>query len=165
MYYINYWLPWKARFVREVHDNQSLGKDEKYEYLLSALEQSSSAYSLVFSFAAGVNNYDSAWKALLKRYDNPDTLKHFHLKAIMDLSAVMCDGKQIRDNDIFYASASSGAADVAVSEEKTMKEYVQEIIKHFLKKHDNNVVKVAEKLDIGKSTIYKMNQNKEIVLN
>ena len=75
----------------------------------------------------------------------------------------MCDGKQIEPADIYFASSSSN--DLSVSEEKTMKEYTSDIITHFLKKYDNNVIKVADKLDIGKSTIYKMIQTKEITLN
>ena len=47
-------------------------------------------------------------------------------------------------------------------EEKTLREYNCDIIKFFLDKYDNNVLVVANKLDIGKSTIYKMIQEKEI---
>ena len=35
------------------------------------------------------------------------------------------------------------------------------ISKTYLKKYDNNVIKVAEKLDIGKSTIYNMLKKKK----
>ena len=45
-----------------------------------------------------------------------------------------------------------------------MREYNCDIIKHFLKKYNNNVVLVANKLEIGKSTIYKMIKQKEIIL-
>ena len=34
----------------------------------------------------------------------------------------------------------------------------------FLKKYDDDVIAVADKLDIGKSTIYKMIQQKEILV-
>ena len=40
-------------------------------------------------------------------------------------------------------------------EELTLKEYNFKIINHLLEKYDNNVLKVAKKLDIGKSTIYR----------
>lgn len=40
--------------------------------------------------------------------------------------------------------------------EKTLQEYTHDIIELFLKKYNNNVLLVAEKLDIGKSTIYNM---------
>ena len=52
----------------------------------------------------------------------------------------MSDGKQVSGEDICFASASS--AEIGMNEEKTMKEYTIDIIKHFLKKYDNNVVKV-----------------------
>jgi two-component system, NtrC family, response regulator AtoC len=47
-------------------------------------------------------------------------------------------------------------------EETTLKEYTNRIIKHFLQKYDNNVLLVAEKLDIGKSTIYRMIKEEEL---
>jgi transcriptional regulator with PAS, ATPase and Fis domain len=43
-----------------------------------------------------------------------------------------------------------------------MKEYNVFIIEHYLKKYDRNVLRVAQKLDIGKSTIYKMIQKNEL---
>ena len=38
----------------------------------------------------------------------------------------------------------------------TLKEYDLKIIKNYLKKYDNNIKLVAEKLDIGLSTIYRL---------
>ncbi len=99
-------------------------------------------------------------KEKLMKYSFPGNVRE--LKAIIDLSAVMGDGQNINADDIFFASASG---DLLSASEKTMKEYTADIIKHFLKKYDNNVVKVADKLDIGKSTIYKMIQNNELTLN
>ncbi len=46
--------------------------------------------------------------------------------------------------------------------EKTIEEYTQEIIKHFLIKYNQNVRLVANKLGVGKSTIYRMLQKKEL---
>jgi two-component system, NtrC family, response regulator AtoC len=76
----------------------------------------------------------------------------------------MCDGHQIKEEDIFFTTLSA-SNEISVDDEKTMKEYIANIITHFLKKYDKDVIKVAEKLDIGKSTIYKMIQNKEISIN
>ena len=98
-------------------------------------------------------------KDKLMKYRFPGNVRE--LKAIIDLSAVMFDGSSIREDDLHFASASG---DLSVSEEKTMKQYTIDIIAHFLKKYDNNVIKVAKKLDIGKSTIYKMIQNDELTL-
>ena len=99
-------------------------------------------------------------KEKLMKYAFPGNVRE--LKALMDLAAVMCDGQQVKAEDIYFATASS--TEVGVGGDKTMKEYTIDIIKHFLKKYDNNVVKVADKLDIGKSTIYKMIQAREIVI-
>jgi two-component system response regulator AtoC len=100
-------------------------------------------------------------KEKLMKYAYPGNVRE--LKAVIDLSAVMCDGQQIKGDDIYFATLSPDK--LSVAEEKTMKEYTTDIIKHFLKKYDKDVIKVADKLGIGKSTIYKMIQDKEIVMN
>ena len=43
-----------------------------------------------------------------------------------------------------------------LSAEMSLKEYSQKILRHFLDKYDQNVLLVADKLQIGKSTIYRM---------
>jgi DNA-binding NtrC family response regulator len=97
-------------------------------------------------------------KEKLSAYGYPGNVRE--LKAMMDLAAVMSDGKEVTADDITFASARS--SDMLLSQERTLREYTVEIIKAFLKKYDNNVVRVAQKLDVGKSTIYKMIQDKEI---
>jgi two-component system response regulator AtoC len=47
--------------------------------------------------------------------------------------------------------------------EKTLKQYEIDIIQHYLDKYDRDVLLVAKKLDIGKSTIYRMIQAGEVV--
>ncbi len=99
-------------------------------------------------------------KEKLMKYNFPGNVRE--LKAMMDLAAVMSDGIEIKEDDITYASASGD--DFFMSEEKTLKEYTNQVIQHFLRKYDNNVVQVADKLEVGKSTIYKMIQQKEITV-
>ncbi len=41
----------------------------------------------------------------------------------------------------------------------TVEQYKKIIVTHFLEKYNDDIDKVAEKLDIGKSTIYKMLKN------
>jgi DNA-binding NtrC family response regulator len=82
------------------------------------------------------------------------------LKAVMDLAAVMCDGKEMHADDIMFNAAKGN--DFFIAEEKTLKDYENFIVEHFMKKYDNDIPKVAEKLDIGKSTIYKMIQKGDI---
>ncbi len=94
----------------------------------------------------------------LMRYNYPGNVRE--LKAIIELAVVMSDGKEITADDISY---NSGKADEAFTvEEKTLRQYTCDIIKYYLKKYDEDVLAVASKLDIGKSTIYKMIQTKEI---
>jgi DNA-binding NtrC family response regulator len=84
------------------------------------------------------------------------------LKAIIDLAAVMCNGKEMQPNDIIFNAAKGN--DYFISEEKTLRDYTNFIVEHFMKKYDNDIPKVAEKLDIGKSTIYKMIQKGDVII-
>lgn len=96
-------------------------------------------------------------KEKLMKYNFPGNIRE--LKAMMDLACVMSDGKTITADDIKFSSTKG--KNFAVNEEKTMDEYYVDIVQSFLNKYDSNVLKVAAKLDIGKSTIYKLiNQGK-----
>ena len=99
-------------------------------------------------------------KDKLMQYHFPGNIRE--LKAMMDLACVMCNDNEIRAEDISYTSTR--ADEVYSMQQKTLRQYTCDIIKHFLKKYDDDVLMVAEKLDIGKSTIYKMIQQKEIVV-
>lgn len=83
------------------------------------------------------------------------------LKAIVELAAVMCSDNIIREEDIQFNSISH--EDELLRKEMTLKEYTFEIVKTFLKKYDNNVIKVAKKLDVGKSTIYRYIKEMETI--
>jgi len=96
----------------------------------------------------------------LLRYSFPGNIRE--LKSVMQLAAVMCDGNEIRQDDVLLASEAETVT--MHGEEKTLRDYTIQVIKSYLKKYDNNVVLVAEKLDVGKSTIYKMIQNNELSL-
>jgi DNA-binding NtrC family response regulator len=84
------------------------------------------------------------------------------LKAIIELAAVMCEAGEIKADDITYASVKRD--DVFITEQKTLRQHTCDIIKYYLKQNDNDVVVTAQKLDIGKSTIYKMIKAGEIEL-
>lgn len=99
-------------------------------------------------------------KEKLLKYNYPGNVRE--LKSIIDLSCVMCDGATIVDEDITFTNIKGDGEFTSI--EKTMREYTSDIISFFLKKHNNNVVEVAKRLDIGKSSIYNMIKNKEITL-
>ena len=93
---------------------------------------------------------NAAQQKLLK-YHFPGNVRE--LKSIIELAAVMAEGEQIEEEDLNYNSINR--EENFVLEELTLKEYVFKIIRHFLNKYDDNVLQVAKKLDIGKSTIYR----------
>jgi DNA-binding NtrC family response regulator len=97
-------------------------------------------------------------KNKLQRYNYPGNVRE--LKSIIDLACVMCNNNEITDEDIRF-NKIKGNEDFT-SEEKTLKEYTHDIIKFFLKKHNQDVLEVAKRLDIGKSTIYNLIQKKEL---
>jgi transcriptional regulator with PAS, ATPase and Fis domain len=94
----------------------------------------------------------------LMKYNYPGNVRE--LKAIIDLAAVMCNGKEMMDDDIMFNAVKGN--DYFITEEKTLRDYDNFIVEHYMKKYDNDIPKVAEKLDIGKSTIYKMIQKGDI---
>jgi DNA-binding NtrC family response regulator len=75
------------------------------------------------------------------------------LKSIIELSAVMTDDTQIKASDITFTTAKS--IESFLNQEMKMEEYMYRIIRHYLNKYDNDVLEVARKLDIGKSSIYR----------
>lgn len=96
----------------------------------------------------------------LLRYNYPGNVRE--LKAIIDLAAVLCDGKEIKATDIMFNTV--GVSNNFIAQEKSLRAYTCDIIGYYLKKYNADVLLVAEKLDIGKSTIYKMIQQNEIQL-
>ena len=99
-------------------------------------------------------------KEKLMGYHFPGNIRE--LKSMLELACVMCNENEIMEGDITFNSTKN--EDFFSMEQKTLRQYTCDIIKYYLKKYDDDVMMVADKLDIGKSTIYKMLQQKEIVL-
>ena len=84
------------------------------------------------------------------------------LKAVVELGVVLCDDAVITDENLnFHTSDDIGSF---MNEELSLREYTNRIIKYYLNRYDNNVVRVADILDIGKSTIYRLIRNEEIII-
>ena len=94
----------------------------------------------------------------LMNYPFPGNVRE--LKAIVELAAVLTNSDIIDENDISFNTTNT-ITDFLL-EENTLKVYINKIIKHYLQKYDNNILMVAKKLDIGKSTIYRMIKHDEI---
>lgn len=90
-------------------------------------------------------------KEKLLAYPYPGNVRE--LKSIIELAAVMGSGDEIRPEDISFKAIKNDES--MMYEELTLKDYESKIINHFMDKYSNNVLKVAEVLNIGKSTIYR----------
>jgi DNA-binding NtrC family response regulator len=87
----------------------------------------------------------------LMQYPFPGNIRE--LKSVIELSAVMATDNEIRPPDISFNSTTR--LESFLYQEMTMQDYMYRIIRHFLNKYDNNVLEVAKKLDIGKSSLYR----------
>lgn len=87
----------------------------------------------------------------LLSYPYPGNVRE--LRSIMELAAVMANGNIVEPEDIKFNSVSKETN--FLFEEMSLRDYTFKIIRYYLEKYDNNVLKVAQKLDIGKSTIYR----------
>ncbi len=94
----------------------------------------------------------------LKTYHFPGNVRE--LKSLMELASVMADDEIIEADDINLEN--NGNSGNLLYKETSLKEYEIQIIQHFLKKYDQDVLAVAKKLDIGKSTIYRMIKSGEV---
>ena len=109
---------------------------------------------------------DNKMKAISLSKEAKDTLIRYpfqgnirELKSVMDLACVMSDGREILSDNLTFNSINT--TDFFLSHEKTLKEYTAEIIAHYLKKNNNDVLKTAKMLAIGKSTIYNFVKSSE----
>lgn len=87
----------------------------------------------------------------LLQYSFPGNVRE--LKSVMELSAVMADEQEILPEHINFNSVIG--EDALLLKEMTLQEYTYRIIRSYLNKYDNNVLEVARRLDIGKSSIYR----------
>jgi two-component system, NtrC family, response regulator AtoC len=94
----------------------------------------------------------------LLSYSYPGNVRE--LRALIELALVMADEDVIQESDISLHGGDS--IENLLSQELTLKDYTTRIIQHFLNKYNGNIIQTAKKLDIGKSTIYKMVQEREL---
>lgn len=97
-------------------------------------------------------------KQKLLNYSFPGNVRE--LKAVIDLSVVMCENNEVKADDITFNSTIR--EEFFLSQTKTLRQHTCDIVKYYLEKNENDVVATAKILDIGKSTIYKMIQDGEL---
>jgi two-component system response regulator AtoC len=94
----------------------------------------------------------------LLQYPFPGNVRE--LKSVVELAVVMADEEAILGEHITL-NTSASIADL-LNREMTLKEFEIQILQHYLDKYDKDVLLVAKKLDVGKSTLYRMIQNGEL---
>ena len=94
-----------------------------------------------------------------KLLDHPFPGNVRELRSVLQLAMTISDTDKITDADIRFNSEE--LLEDQFTEGITLRQYDIRIVKHYLKKHNNNVRKVAGILDIGTATIYRMLKEEE----
>ncbi|MDF2447808.1 MAG: regulator [Bacteroidota bacterium] len=88
----------------------------------------------------------------LMSYQFPGNVRE--LKSLIELAVVMSNSNEISAENLNLSP--SDEVSETLTTEMTMKEYELKIIKNYLLKYDGNMKLVAQKLDIGLSTLYRI---------
>jgi len=93
----------------------------------------------------------------LLAYSFPGNIRE--LKSVIELAITLSDQEEINAENIILGNEA--LLSEHVYNEMSLREYNIKIVKKYLEKYDNNVKMVAEKLDIGVATIYRMLKEEE----
>lgn len=88
----------------------------------------------------------------LIQYAYPGNVRE--LKAVVELACVMATDGTIRPENFTFTSLVK--REDFLQGEKTLDEYNLEIVTHYMNKYEQNIRVVAEKLGIGRTTVYRM---------
>lgn len=102
---------------------------------------------------------DGARQKLL-HYAFPGNVRE--LKAVVELAAVLAENDQIQPQDLPLRHPQAGSSDTATVGNESLRTQMATIVQRYLDAHNGNILQVAAKLQIGKSTIYRMVQNNEV---
>jgi DNA-binding NtrC family response regulator len=102
-------------------------------------------------------------KKLLLQYPFPGNIRE--LKAVVELAAVLTEGDVIYPQSLSLrrqqtVPSSYGTEDTP--QDESLRAQTANIVQRYLDAHKGNILQVAAKLQIGKSTIYRMVQNNEV---
>jgi len=89
----------------------------------------------------------------LLTYSFPGNIRE--LKSVIELAVTLADQNEISAEHIVLGRGQDLLDDL-FSKELSLREYDIRIVRKFLEKYDNNIKLVAEKLDLGVATIYRM---------
>jgi DNA-binding NtrC family response regulator len=91
----------------------------------------------------------------LLTYEFPGNIRE--LKSMIELAIVMSNTITIEEDDIsIHPTLNNSNGGVIMNEEMTLDDYNRLILQQYLEKYDNNISIVASKLNIGRSTVYRI---------
>jgi DNA-binding NtrC family response regulator len=96
---------------------------------------------------------------ILMAYSFPGNIRE--LKSITELACVMTDEEEITEEHL-QVNLTPIRNMQYTNGNHTLREYVTQLIQQYLEQYDYDVLKVAGKLDVGKSTIYRMINSHEL---
>jgi DNA-binding NtrC family response regulator len=98
-------------------------------------------------------------KHKLMSYSFPGNIRE--LKSLVELACVMAEGEEINEEhlQIYLTPVKSLTYG---NGNYTLREYMRKLIQQYLDEYDYDVLKVAGKLDVGKSTIYRMINSQQL---
>jgi len=88
----------------------------------------------------------------LLSYSFPGNVRE--LKSVIELAITLSDNDEITGENIYLGN--NALIEETIAKELTLREYNIRVVKKYLEKYNDNMKLVAEKLDIGIATIYRM---------
>jgi transcriptional regulator with GAF, ATPase, and Fis domain len=85
-------------------------------------------------------------------YSFPGNIRE--LKSVIELAITLSDNDEISSENIYLGN--NALFEENVDKEMSLRDYNIRVVKKYLEKYNNNTQLVAEKLDIGVATIYRM---------
>jgi DNA-binding NtrC family response regulator len=98
-------------------------------------------------------------KHKLMSYSFPGNVRE--LKSLVELACVMAEGEEINEEHLQIYLTPVKALTYG-NGNYTLREYMRKLIQQYLDEYDYDVLKVAGKLDVGKSTIYRMINSQQL---
>jgi two-component system, NtrC family, response regulator AtoC len=103
--------------------------------------------------ASVLKPFSAAARNKMLSYSWPGNIRE--LKSVVELAVVMSGTDEISDRDIVIGNRLDVLPGL-IAEDQTMREYMIRIVKEYMTRFDGNTKKVAEVLDIGQTTVYRL---------
>lgn len=114
-----------------------------------------------FAKENGMNEKSLTKKSIDKLLNYPWPGNIRQLKAVIDLAMVMSSSDTITDKDIDFDTIDI-KSDLINGKDMSLREFNVALVKHYMNKFNDNTKKVAEQLQIGQTTVYRLLKEGEV---